>query len=154
MEQAVSAHLLNTLANENIHQYLSKDEYGKPFILDSKISVSFSHSRHMVACIIDVDGAAVGVDIEERRESIKTIAHKFVKKEEGFDTQDIDLFHKIWGAKEVLYKIYSKKELDFLNHLTVDIQSIIIGNIHKNNYSATYQMTCEKIDNFILIWNS
>ncbi len=154
VEQAVSAHLLNTLVNEKVHHLLNKDENGKPYLIGLNTEVSFSHSRQMVACIIDHSGQPVGIDIEERRESIKKIAHKFVKKEEGFDTGDIDLYHKIWGAKEVLFKIYSKKELDFLNHLTVDIQSIIIGNIHKNSYSASYELTCEEIDNFILVWNS
>lgn len=152
-EQVVSAHLLNTLAGKTLNQFLTKDEYGKPYLVSSETSVSFSHSRRMVACIIDHSGLPVGIDIEERRESIKTIAHKFVKKEEGFESGNIDIFHTIWGAKEVLFKIYSKKELDFLNHLTVEYQNVIKGHIHKNTYKATYQLEREQIDNFILVWN-
>ena len=153
LEQSCSAHLLNTLLGRPVHLLLDKDPNGKPILKDENCNVSFSHSKNMVACLIDTDGGEVGVDIEYIRESIIKMAHKFVSPEEGLLTEDYKHFHRIWGAKEVLFKIYSKKELDFLKHLSIDYQDSIIGHINKNSYSASFLIDCEQIDNFILLWN-
>jgi len=153
LEQSCSAHLLNTLLGKPVHQLLDKDSNGKPILKGEICNVSFSHSKNMVACLIDTEGGDVGVDIEYIRESITKMAHKFVSPEEGLLSKDYIHFHKIWGAKEVLFKIYSKKELDFLKHLTIDCQVNIIGTINKNSYSASFLLDCEQIDNFILLWN-
>lgn len=153
LEQSCSAYLLNTLLKNTVHQHLDKDPNGKPFIKDHPYSVSFSHSKNMVACLIDTEGGPAGIDIEHTRESIRSIAPKFVSEKEGLLKKDYLHFHLVWGAKEVLYKIYSLKELDFLEHLSVDFQNDIIGHIHKNDYSATYNLQFEHLDNFILVWN-
>lgn len=153
LEQSCSAHLLNTLLKQSVHHLLDKDTNGKPFLKERQYSISFSHSKNMVACLIDTEGGPAGIDIEYIRESIKTIAPKFVSEKEGLLDKDYLHFHLVWGVKEVLYKIYSLKELDFLEHLSIDFQSDIIGNISKNAYKASFKLQFEHLDNFILVWN-
>lgn len=153
LEQVCSAHLLNTLLNQSVHNTLDKDANGKPFLREHPYSISFSHSKNMVACLIDTEGGPAGIDIEYLREGIKAIAPKFVSEKEGLLEKDYLHFHLVWGAKEVLYKIYSLKELDFLEHLSVDFQNDIIGTIRKNTYLASYKLQFEHLDNFILVWN-
>lgn len=153
LEQCCSAHLLNTLYGSKIHHLLNKDQYGKPFLNGLSLSISFSHSKDMVACLIDFEGGDTGVDIELVRESINGMAHKFVSEQEGYLQKDHLHYHLIWGAKEVLYKIYSKKELDFLKHLSVDCQDTIIGNINKDGHHSTHILQWETLGNFILVWN-
>lgn len=153
LEQCCSAHLLNTLYGSKIHHLLNKDQNGKPTLNGLPISISFSHSKDMVACLIDFEGRDTGVDIELIRESINGMAHKFVSEQEGYLKKDHLHYHLIWGAKEVLYKIYSKKELDFLKHLSVDCQDTIIGNIYKDGHHSTHILQWETLGNFILVWN-
>lgn len=153
LEQVCSAHLLNTLLNQSVHNTLDKNANGKPFLREHPYSISFSHSKNMVACLIDTEGGPAGIDIEYLREGIKAIAPKFVSEKEGLLEKDFLHFHLVWGAKEVLYKIYSLKELDFLEHLSVDFQNDIIGTIRKNTYLASYKLQFEHLDNFILVWN-
>lgn len=153
LEQASSAHLLNTLSGLNVNGYLKKDENGKPFIENSQLSVSFSHSRKMIACLIDFEGGKVGVDIEEQRESIGKIAHKFISEKDRTPYVGIKHQHLIWGGKEVLYKIYSKRELDFIKHLNVDFETDKKGTILKNERIDIYLLDYTEINNFILVWN-
>lgn len=153
-EQLAASHLLNTLAGQNLHVHLDKTEKGKPILNGLNVSVSFSHSKHLIACIIDLEGKEVGIDIEKLRENILNLKHKFVKDTDSTPFQDPVLNgHLIWGAKEVLYKIYALKELDFLNHLSVEYKEHLIGNIHKNDFNCSYQLEYQVLHDFLLVWN-
>lgn len=153
-EQLVASHLLNTLAGQRIHTYLDKTVTGKPILKGMNASVSFSHSRHLIACIFDLEGKEVGIDIEKLRENILNLKHKFVKETDSSPFQDPVLNgHLIWGAKEVLYKIYSMKELDFLSHLSVEFRDQLIGKINKNEFKRSYLLEYQLLEDFLLVWN-
>jgi 4'-phosphopantetheinyl transferase len=153
LENAVCAVLLNELAGPDIHLQLSRDEFGKPFVRDSDYGISFSHSRDMVACVADAEGRSAGIDIELIRESILGLSKKFIKREDSSPFTGFLHCHMIWGAKEVLYKVYAKKELDFICHLTVKFDKNFTGTINKNGISRTYPLDFIMLNNFILIWN-
>lgn len=153
MEKLSCGYLLNYLTGENYYNFLTNDQNGKPFIINSSFSVSFSHSKNRIACVVDKTGKAVGIDIEEIRERISTLSHKFVSASDISPETGIHHQHLIWGAKEVLYKIYSKKELDFIKHLQIDYQGDIIGHINKNEYFESYVLDYLVLDNFMLVWN-
>lgn len=160
---AVSHILLNHLLGYDAHLNLQKDTYGKPYLDNSEIAVSFSHSKQMVACIIDKNGQAVGIDIEIIRESISGIAHKFYTAKDKAPLEGILATHLVWGGKEVLYKIYAKKELDFIDHLCVqfDSQNVVqeeeitgrgIGEIQKNQYESRHELHFIIIGDFMTVW--
>lgn len=162
-ELAVSHILLNYLLGYDAHINLRKDTYGKPYLDNSKIAVSFSHSKQMVACIIDMNGQAVGIDIEIIRETIRGIAHKFYTSNDKAPLEGILAPHLVWGGKEVLYKIYAKKELDFIDHISVnfDSENIVLGpeiagsgsgKIHKNNYQTNHDLFFLIIGDFMTVW--
>lgn len=162
-ELAVSHILLNYLLGYDAHLNLQKDNYGKPFLDNSNIAVSFSHSKQMVACIIDMNGQAVGIDIEIIRESIIGIAHKFHTLNDNAPLAEILSNHLVWGGKEVLYKIYAKKELDFIHHLSVnfDSKNIIqeheiagwgLGKISKNSYQSRHELYFLILGDFMTVW--
>jgi len=163
IETAVSQILLNHLLGYDAHLNLTKDSYGKPYLDNAKIAVSFSHSKQMVACIIDMNGHAVGIDIETIRESIRGIAHKFHTPNDNAPLEQILAHHLVWGGKEVLYKIYAKKELDFIDHLSVNFEgeNIVkapeisgngIGLIHKNIYRSSHTLFFYIIGDFMMVW--
>ena len=107
----------------------------------------------MVACVVDTSGQATGIDIEQWRDRITRISSKFINKEDRTPFLDVLHCHLIWGAKEVLYKIYAKKELDFISHLTVIFDKIFMGYIHKNEIKSEYQLDFMELNNFIVVWN-
>ena len=163
IETAVSQILLNHLLCYDAHLNLTKDIYGKPYLDNSPIAVSFSHSKHMVACMIDMNGQAVGIDIEIIRESIRGIAHKFHTPNDSVPLEETLAHHLVWGGKEVLYKIYAKKELDFIDHLSVnfDVENTVkepkitgygTGQIQKNRYHANHTLFFLVIDDFMMVW--
>jgi 4'-phosphopantetheinyl transferase len=164
LEQAVSRILLNYLLGYDAHINLSKDIFGKPFLNNSDISLSFSHSKQMVACMVAMDERPVGIDIEIIRQSIAGIAHKFHTSRDQSPLQGIMANHLIWGGKEVLYKIYAKKELDFIENLnvkfngTAQITSVLSGEglgwVHKGEYLTEHQLGFEILGDFMLVWGS
>ncbi len=150
---SVSALLLNYLTGYKAHLQLSKDTFGKPYINDSRITLSFSHSQDMVACIIDMEGSPVGIDIELKRERIKMIAGKFCTEKDSTYLEGAMHYHLIWGGKEVLYKLYAKKELDFKGHLNVQFNKESgRGEIIRGDYQSSYQLEFGLLDDFVLVW--
>jgi 4'-phosphopantetheinyl transferase len=153
LEIAVSRLLLNYLLGINTKTHLQKDENGKPFLLNHSASISFSHSKNMVACMVNKEGEAIGIDIEQIRDRIKLIAPKFVTSQDNTGYEEIQHSHIVWGAKEVLYKIYSLKQLDFRDHMHVEFKHHNgIGYIHKNDYNSTHQLEFTKVEDFMLVW--
>ena len=154
LEKAAAMQLLNILSGRGLHQQLEKDKFGKPYIMNETCTVSFSHSKNLVACLFCEEGSAVGVDIEYRRNNIEVLAKKFSSNNDktGYEGQ---IHHQIiWGAKEVLYKIYSIGDLNFLQNMHLIYENgLFFGQISKENHVAKYQLEHTLIDNFVLVWN-
>lgn len=102
---------------------------------------------------MDKLGHPVGIDIEEVRNRILNLSHKFISTSDSSPLEGVEHAHLIWGAKEVLYKIYAKKELDFKAHLKIEYQDIIRGFISKNGYRNSFNLNYHFLNNFILVWN-
>ncbi|MEP2773497.1 MAG: 4'-phosphopantetheinyl transferase superfamily protein [Fulvivirga sp.] len=135
-----------------------KDEHGKPSLRGHNYEISLTHSFPYVASIIDVK-LPVGIDLEQPREKILRIAHKFLSsKELDFCKNNIILLNAAWCAKEALYKIYGKKGLIFNEHIALepydtDRDSLITGNIIVNDIKESYNLRCEVGDKYILAYN-
>lgn len=152
-EQAAGMLLLNHLCGEGLHRYLDKDAYGKPFIHNSAISVSFSHSKNLVSCLCDISGRPVGVDIEYRRHNIGILASKFAGPNDKTPFTGDMHNQLIWGAKEVLYKIYGKKELDFQKDMLISFSDTLSGAVCIPGYSKQFQLDYQELGSFLIIWN-
>lgn len=152
-EKAVSRLILNYLAGSNAHKNLENDNFGKPYMKGSGLSLSFSHSRDMVACMVDLSGQPIGIDIEIIRERIQLMASKFCTETDVSELNGHMHHHLVWGGKEVLYKIYAKKELDFKAHLSVSfVKGYGKGNIHTPAHQSSHFLFYEKIDEYMLVW--
>lgn len=98
---------------------LRKDEFGKPFLKELSHQVSLSHSFPYVAAQLSRD-RPVGIDLEQPKEKLRTIAHRVFSVEEVNDADnDIVKLCIYWCAKESLYKIYGKRNLLFTDHLRI-----------------------------------
>ena len=78
------------------------DKKGKPFFKNSKLQFSISHSKNMVAMVMDK--APCGLDIEfEKPRNLKKLSNYF---KQNFET--LEDFYRFWTLKEATYKINDK----------------------------------------------
>lgn len=137
---------------------ITKDEHGKPSLRGHNYEVSLTHSFPYVASIIDLK-SPVGIDLEQPRDKILRIAHKFLsEKELNFCQNNIIRLNMAWCVKEALYKIYGKKGLIFNEHMTLEPytsapDTVITGNIIVNDIKESYKLKCEVGDKYILAYN-
>lgn len=81
-----------------------RDTRGKPFVADSNLQVSLSHSRNWITCCVSSE--SVGVDVEEDFSDALDIAQNFFAPQEYFwlkDLRSVELqrnFLKLWTLKE------------------------------------------------------
>ena len=136
------------------------NEYGKPFIINSKKKVSISHSYNYVAMIIN-EKDETGIDIELIKPKIKRIAEKFLCTDELENVgaeNEIEKLYIYWGAKESLYKLYGNKNLLFKENLFVepfnyDAESgNIKATISIENYRRIFSLHYQKVDKYMLVY--
>ena len=160
LEWLSSRHLLHLLSGRHDRGLCYKDQYGKPHLADSDYEISMSHSRTMVSVI--AGPKLVGVDIQILVPKITRLKHKFVHPDEvsARDEQpDIEELHRIWGAKECLYKAYGKRGLDFKKNMFVDPfvyhgdRWISQGQLLLNDQSQWhFDIFARLISNYILVY--
>ena len=112
------------------------NEFGAPFLEKKDVHISISHNKEYVV-IAWSNKHPVGVDIEMINRDVSSIEKKFISQNEREIASTIDSPKNaltIWCIKETLYKLYQKKELDFLNDLSCNKINTEIwkGNIIKN----------------------
>jgi len=135
-----------------------KDEDGKPSLQGHKHEISLTHSFPYVAAIIDTT-QPVGIDLEQPREKVKRIAHKFLsQKELEFANNDTLNLNMMWCIKETLYKIYGKKGLIFKDQLYIEPfalseQETITGNIIANTIPESHKLGYIVNSDYILTYN-
>lgn len=160
IEAKATRFLLAKLLNNEPHD-LAYFETGKPYLKDRSEKISFSHSHDKVAVIID-ETRETGIDIELIRDKVKLVAHKFINENERANSE-MDRTEKLlvyWAAKETMYKIYGRKNLDFKSNLHVDPFEYddlnggdIIGHLRIDHFVASYQLTYKRIENYILVYS-
>lgn len=134
---------------------LMYDKNGKP-LLDNGACISISHSRDHVALIVS-EQHPVGIDIEALRPQISSLSKKFIAEDEKIrwgDRLDEPMMHLIWGAKEVLFKLYAKGGIDFKTDLLVepaendDINAVLTRPDSRFSVPIRHRL----LDGFMLVW--
>lgn len=134
-----------------------RNEYGKPEIPDSDYNISLSHTESYIALAIGhkID---VGVDIERPKAKMAKIAPRLYTAEEmEYCQNDLHRFAKMWSAKEVLYKLFMKREIDFREHLQVKPENqewtLLTGTIKKGDFHNSYQLALYELDEYYICLN-
>ncbi len=120
LEWLASRFLLHHMSGREKRGICMKDDFGKPFMVDSLYDISISHSRELAAVI--AAPYSVGIDVQRIVEKIERIAHKYMRDEEMASLQEasrVAHLHVYWGAKECLYKAYGRKQLEFKEHIFI-----------------------------------
>lgn len=149
--------LLKTLCGEEkeIAYYSS----GRPYLKDGSAYISISHTRGYVAVALH-PSREVGMDIEQYGTRVKKVASRFIRPDEepafgGGDEIYGLLLH--WSAKETLFKLIDRKELDLLRHLHIIPFVLAEKGVFEAREYRTEQRCCYRIHylthpDFVLTW--
>ncbi len=97
------------------------DAHGKPYLVNLPYHISLSHSFDYAAVMISKTHP-VGIDIEQVKEKVERIAHKFMRDQEMafIDPRlKIPQLYVCWCAKEAVYKCYGQKEVSFADNIVL-----------------------------------
>ncbi len=148
--------LLKNLANTTtIHHH----ESGKPYLEHGFPFISISHSHDYVAILLHHE-KAVGIDIQLIADKILKIKDRFLNSKEQECYQQsgngLEYLHRIWCAKEALYKIHGNRLIFFKEHLFVqDFNSennFLEGTIEYQYINEKYTLGCEKLNDYMLVY--
>lgn len=159
LEWLASRYLLHLMSERETRGAVVKDEFGKPHLEHSAWHISMSHSHEMAAVI--AAPILVGIDIQYLVPKIEVLASKFMRTEELASLHPesrMAHLHVYWGAKECLYKIYGRRELDFRSHILIhpfqlDFEKgLCTGDIVKEDIQLSCQIHYEPFGEFMLVW--
>jgi 4'-phosphopantetheinyl transferase len=97
------------------------DSHGKPYLVNLPYHISLSHSFDYAAVMISKH--PVGIDIEQVKQKVERIAHKFMRKEEMEFISEADKIQQLyvcWCAKEAVYKCFGQKEVSFADNILLE----------------------------------
>ena len=122
------------------------DEHGKLHFANLDYSLSVTHSGLYSGVIISKKHY-VGIDIEKLGERINLLAHKFLNEEEMSRLPEKEQ-HKfltvVWSAKEALYKLYGKSEVQMENMtimpFVVENEGLITGKLELDHFKKEYEI--------------
>jgi len=140
---------------------LEYDAFGKPHLKNKELHLSISHSGSYSAIIISKSGP-VGIDIERLKDRIFRIIDRFLSPDEERNIGEPDRLEKLyvaWGAKEALYKIHGRPEVEFQRDIFIDAFDYLCG--RKGQCTAgmktpdgveKYTVFYEKIGEYMLVY--
>jgi 4'-phosphopantetheinyl transferase len=148
--------LLNELTQKE--SKIVYNEERKPFLADNSHNISISHS-HKLTSIALSKTKRVGIDLEYMSHRINNIAYKFINTNEYVTSNKaFEQLHMYihWCAKEALYKICDKKNINFKDNLTIkpfDIEheGFITGVHHDEAIHEEFRLKYTLQDNYVIV---
>ena len=132
---------------------------GKPSLPGHPYSISISHTKNFVGVLLSAS-ASCGIDLEILHPRILKIADRFLSDEEKRfmpPNQPLPYLYVMWGAKEVLYKIYGKGNILFKKHLKVEKfayqqEGKVTAWIVKEDYSKSHAIHYRQMGELMLTY--
>ena len=152
--------LLDAMFEEKV--YLNHHDNGKPYIENSAINISITHTAKYVAVILN-DTEEVGIDCESLDRDFSAVEKKALSEDEKDDLDDDaderrEQLAMYWCAKEAVYKLVSVYNVDFAEQIEVeDFRPRGEGEleatfIHKDGYEEEYELNYITFDRHVLVW--
>jgi 4'-phosphopantetheinyl transferase len=148
-----------------IRELLKPDEFpveydtsGKPYLAGSDFHISVTHTDDLAAVIISRH-TRVGIDIEKIKPRIEKVRDKFLNQEEESligKERELEQLTLAWCAKEALYKLYGKRNLDFRENMHVKVPAFagmnFAAEICFGGNTDKYRLNSELIGSYILVY--
>ncbi len=149
--------LINELTATNSRIIYNEDR--KPFLLDNSSHISISHSKNYTSIMLG-RGKKVGIDLEYMSHRISSIADRFLNENEKITSSpELIRYHMYihWCAKEALYKICDKRNINFKKNLTIspfipEKEGTIYGCVDNINGVDNYELYYRRMEEYILVW--
>jgi len=131
----------------------------KPFVRGKTHNISISHSNNLTAVLISSD-KKVGIDLEFMSGKISKVADKFINEKERITSaKEMSKYHLYlhWCAKEALYKICDKQDINFRDGLTIspfspEEHGFMQGHVINGNGEEDIELEYLQHDNYALVW--
>lgn len=131
----------------------------KPFLQQSDYRISITHSRKLTAIMLSKT-KKVGIDLEFMSHKISKIAHKFINEDEFISSDDEQKKYHLyihWCAKEALYKLCDKQDINFLTNLTIEPfepaeYGVISGWVDNKFWHDKFELSYFSINNYIVVY--
>ena len=140
----------------------SKIVYGperKPYLHDNSRNISISHSKDITAILLSKK-KRVGLDLEFMTDKILRIADKFLRPDELENIEkDQKLYHLYlhWCAKEALYKICDKVDINFVTNLNIEPfkpkeKGLLFGTVKNSYMNERFTLNYFTLKNYSVVW--
>jgi 4'-phosphopantetheinyl transferase len=136
-------------------------EFGKPNIPGFGGHFSVSHSGEYAAVILS-NSDPVGIDIEMIRDKIQRVSERFLDPDElkSFSKNNKpEVLHVYWGAKEALYKLNGKPDIDLRKDIYIEpFDYLCIGEgscwawMKTREGKRHYKVHYWKMEGYMLVW--
>jgi len=146
--------LLNLLLDKSSQIYYSED--GKPFLKDSNVQISISHTEKFVAVILSKT-SRVGIDIEKIAARILKVHHKFAHPEElilPVQISETAFLCLLWSVKEALFKAIDEKNIIFKDDLKVISveKEVIWAKVFLPNKEELWKLNFQEVEDHYMVW--
>jgi 4'-phosphopantetheinyl transferase EntD len=102
----------------------------------------------------------VGIDLEYMSHRISSISHKFINENDSItDNEEQKKYHLYihWCAKEALYKICDKQDINFRDSLTIEPfqpsdSGVIQGRVHNRSRNELFNLNYFSLGNYVVVW--
>ncbi|MDN3581083.1 4'-phosphopantetheinyl transferase family protein [Mucilaginibacter flavus] len=133
------------------------DAHGKPYLVNLPYHISLSHSFDYAAVMISKTNK-VGIDIEQIKEKVERIAHKFMQPQElAFisDEKKIEQLYVCWCAKEAVYKCNGQKEVSFVDNIFLEPfnfehHGVLDASLRKNELNLDYTVGYMQYEDYMI----
>ena len=121
LESIASRMIVKELTEKFGYEYqgIFKNKNGKPFLYNSPLHISYSHTEEFAAAIIHKEKPC-GIDLEHIQDKMMRVSSRFLSDTElettGTDLEKICIY---WCAKEAMYKLYNLRDTEFKGNLKV-----------------------------------
>lgn len=97
---------------------ISYNEIGAPVVDRANTYISVSHSSEVVA--VAIAECPIGIDIESSKRDFEHAKSRFMSRSEELLSSDSNWGAYVWTAKEALYKLYGRREIELIGDLRID----------------------------------
>lgn len=131
----------------------------KPFIHGNSYYISISHSNQFSSILLSKNHK-VGIDLEFMSHRISKISHRFINDgEQVTSEEDLKRYHLYihWCAKEALYKICDKQDINFRKNITIEPfypenKGVLKGLVNNRFRKEYFKLNYFTIDNYIIVY--
>ncbi len=149
--------LLNHMTGPGIKIFYNSNK--KPFLTDRSYHISISHSNKLTSIMLS-QRHRIGLDLEHVSNKISSLAGKFLTPEEeravdpGCRKYHVYLY---WCAKEALYKICDKQNINFREDIIIDpfvpaAEGTVTGKVHTDAIREDFTLKYFKYDDYAIVW--